>query len=134
LLGQWDKQIIDQESDVPNIICFHTFYRLSALKTLDFYFCNFIKKIRNEFKGFLQRILQEIVKKIILGTSDAWSTIRLSKSKQPSVLYCKLTDFYYLNSDLLGNYDLVIPTHEFDSYLYKKLIAVLKKTRPSISS
>ena len=29
-------------------------------------------------KGFLQSILQEIWKKRVLGTSDAWSTIRLS--------------------------------------------------------
>ena len=29
--------------------------------------------------------------KKILETSDAWSTIHLSK--RPSVLYCKLTDF-----------------------------------------
>ena len=28
---------------------------------------------------FLQRILQEIMKKIILGTSDAWSVVRLDK-------------------------------------------------------
>ena len=46
LLGRWDKQIVDQESDVPSIIFFYTFYRLRALKTLYFYFCNFIKKIR----------------------------------------------------------------------------------------
>ena len=30
-------------------------------------------------KGFLQSILQEIMKKITLGTSDAWSTIHLSR-------------------------------------------------------
>ena len=46
LLGRWDKRIIDQESDVPSIIIFYTFYRLRALKTLYFYFCNFIEKIR----------------------------------------------------------------------------------------
>ena len=45
LLGRWDKQIVDQESDVPSIFLY-TFYRLRALKTLYFYFCNFIKKIR----------------------------------------------------------------------------------------
>ena len=44
LLGRWDKRIVDQESDVPSII-FYTFYRLRALKTLYFHFCNFIKKI-----------------------------------------------------------------------------------------
>ena len=44
LLGRWDKRIVDQESDVPSIIFLYTFYRLRALKTLYFYFCNFIKK------------------------------------------------------------------------------------------
>ena len=38
LLGQWDKRIVDQESDVPSIIFFHTFYRLRAFKTLYFLF------------------------------------------------------------------------------------------------
>ena len=43
-------------------------------------------------KGFLRIILQEIMKKkMILGTSDAWSTKRLSH--RPSVLYSRLTDF-----------------------------------------
>ena len=30
-------------------------------------------------KQFLQRILQEVMKKIILGTSDTWSTSHLSQ-------------------------------------------------------
>jgi len=38
-------------------------YRLRALKTLYFYFCKFIKKYKNKLKQFLQRILQEIMKK-----------------------------------------------------------------------
>ena len=44
LLGQWEKRSVDQEFDVPSIIFLDTFYRLGALKTLYFYFCNFIKK------------------------------------------------------------------------------------------
>ena len=42
--------------------------------------------------------LQEIMKKIILGTSDTWS-MRQS-SHRPSVLYCKLTDLKKKNSSL----------------------------------
>ena len=60
-------------------------YILRALKTLYFYFCKFIKKLKNTLKQFLKRILQEIMKKKILGTSDAWSMSRLSQ--RPSVLY-----------------------------------------------
>ena len=48
LLGQWDKPIVNQESDVPSIVLFliylSTFIRLRALKTLYFHFCNFMKK------------------------------------------------------------------------------------------
>ena len=69
-LVRWDKRHIDQVSDVPSINFFIISYRLRALKTLYFYFCKVIKKL----KGFLQRILQEIMKKkYILGTSYAWS-------------------------------------------------------------
>ena len=46
LLGRWDKRIVDQESDVPSIIFVNTFYRIRALKTLNFIFCNFIKEIK----------------------------------------------------------------------------------------
>ena len=38
-------------------------------------------------KIFLQRISQEIMKKIILGTSDAWSTIRLSHRPSDPAYY-----------------------------------------------
>ena len=81
LLGRWDKRIIDQESDVPSIIVFHTFYKLRELRTLYFYFCNFIKKQENKLKGFLQRILQESMKKKDLKR-QTWSMRR--KSHQPS--------------------------------------------------
>ena len=62
-------------------------YRLRALKTL--YFCKMINK---KLKRFLQRILQEIMKKrIILGTSDAW--LMSHSSQRPSDLYWRLSDF-----------------------------------------
>ena len=48
-------------------------------------------------KGFLQRILQEIMKKIILGTSDAWSMRRLSQ--RPSVLYWRLSNLKLTKSN-----------------------------------
>ena len=40
-------------------------------------------------KGFLQRILQEIMKKIILGTSDAWSMRRSSHRPSDPAYYIK---------------------------------------------
>ena len=73
----------------------YTFYRLRALKILYFYFCNLIKNSENKLQGFLQRILQEILKK----NNSTWNIRCLVDnsfvplSKQPSILYCKLTDF-----------------------------------------
>ena len=52
MLRGWDKRFGDQESDVPSIIIFYTFYRLRVLKTLYFYFCNFMK--RNKGGGMLR--------------------------------------------------------------------------------
>ena len=37
--------MVNQESDLPNIIFSYTFYRLRALKTLYFYVCKVIRKI-----------------------------------------------------------------------------------------
>ena len=77
------------------VLFFYTFYRLRALKILYFYFCNLIKKSENKLQGFLQRILQEILKK----NNSTWNIRCLVDnafvpfSKQPSILYCKLTDF-----------------------------------------
>ena len=38
-------------------------YILRALKTLYFHFCNFIEKWKNKEKGFLQRVMQDFMKK-----------------------------------------------------------------------
>ena len=41
---------------------------------------------------FAKNFARTYEKKIILGTSDAWSTSHLSQ--QTSVLYCRLSDFW----------------------------------------
>ena len=94
MLGQWDKRIVDQEADVPSIISFYTFYRLRALKTLYFYFCNFIKKNKKiNWKDFCKEFCKKSWKK-----NNTWNIRQLvddsfvPSSKQPSILYCKLTD------------------------------------------
>ena len=44
LLGQWDKQIVDQESDVPSIIFFfHDFLQNSLQKSFQFFLLFFYK-------------------------------------------------------------------------------------------
>ena len=51
-------------------------YRLRALKTLYFHFCKI------NWNDFCKEFCKKLWKKIILGTSDAWSTSHLSH--QPS--------------------------------------------------
>ena len=69
--------LIDQASDGPSIILKIKLWvaglNLGPSKLFILIFVKFCQKL----KGFLQRILQEIMKKIILGTSDAWSMKRL---------------------------------------------------------
>ena len=51
-----------------------------------------LKFTKIRIKGFeCPKSIGNYKKKIILGTSDAWSTIHLSQ--QTSVLYCRLSDF-----------------------------------------
>ena len=49
-------------------------------------------------KGFLQRILQEITQKKILGASDGWSTIRLSHHPSNPAYYIVNWRISYFNS------------------------------------
>ena len=52
-------------------VCIWKILPTGALKTLYFHFYNFIKKLQKRLKEFLQRILEEIMKKkIIPRTSD----------------------------------------------------------------
>ena len=77
---------------------FHDFLQNSLQKAFQFIFLFFyeIKKIK--IKRFECPKSTKSIKKIILGTSDSWLTIRLShSSKLPSIIYCRLTDFYLIN-------------------------------------
>ena len=64
LLGRWDKQIVDQESDVPSIIL-SIDWGHSKL-----YFCNFIRNKKINLKDFCKEFCKKLWEKIILGTSD----------------------------------------------------------------
>ena len=64
----WFAGPMGQTNRRPSVWCSKYFfsivsYRLRALKTLYFYFCNFIKKYKNKLKWFLQRIMQDFMKK-----------------------------------------------------------------------
>ena len=94
LLGRWDKWIVDQVSDVPSFIFFYTFYRLRALKTFYFYFCNLKKNKKMNWKDFCKEFCKKSWKK-----NNIWNIRRLvddsfvPSSKRPSIWYCKLTNF-----------------------------------------
>ena len=55
-------------------------YRRRALKTFYLHFCNFMKRIRKQIERDFAKNFERFYekKKIILGTSDTWSTICLS--------------------------------------------------------
>ena len=80
----------------PSVCCskyffFIFFHRLRALKTLYFHFCNFVKN--KNWKGFCEEFARFYEKKIILGTSDAWSMSRLShRASEPA--FCIVDGFY----------------------------------------
>ena len=88
------QRIVNQGSDVPRIIFFHHFLDLGHSKLFIFIFVIF-RKLREKTKRILAKnFARNDEKKIILGTSDTWSAIRLEpSSKQTSVIYCRLTDF-----------------------------------------
>ena len=75
-------------------------YWLKALKTLYLYKKNW------KLKQFFQRILQEIEKKIILGTSDPWSMSRLSQRPSSPVYYFEFLVLVWLN--FVSLYSIVI--------------------------
>ena len=54
------------------------------------------KVIKKKLRGFLQRFLQEIMKKIMHGTLDTW--LMGQSSHQPSILYWRLSDFKFCSS------------------------------------
>ena len=81
------------------LFCLYTFYRLGALKSLYFYFCNFIKNKKINWKDFCKEFRKKSWK-----NNNTWN-IRLlvddsfvPSSKQPSVIYCRLTDFWSLHN------------------------------------
>ena len=93
-LGRWDEQLIDHASDV--LIFFIISYRLRALKTLCFYFCKFIKKIKKyiHWNQVCKEFCKKSWKRIILGTSDAWSTSHLSQwTSEPAyyIVDCRIS-------------------------------------------
>ena len=65
-------------SDVPSIILFMFSYRLRALNTLYFYFCEFMKKKEKKIETIFAKNSEGNYQKKKLGTSDAWSTSHLS--------------------------------------------------------
>ena len=92
MLGRWAKQLGDQASDVPSIFFFHNFLQNSLQKSFQFIFLFFHKFTKIKIKSFeCPKSIRNYEKKIMLGTSDAWSISR--SSHLPSLLYWRLSDF-----------------------------------------
>ena len=83
-MGRWADWTNESSTNrlMFQVLSFILFIDLGHSKLFTFIFVFFLGKKMNRLKVFLQKILQEIMKKMILGTSDAWSTIHLSH--QPS--------------------------------------------------
>ena len=88
-LGPWVVRLIDQASDGPHVWSKYYFDRLKIKQWVaGLYLLEFIKN-KNKIERFLQRILQEIMKK----NNNTWNIRRLVDeslvpvTQRPSVLY-----------------------------------------------
>ena len=81
-MGRQNNGLIDQASDVPNLILFSQFLAKSFSKIVSIYF--FMIKIKS-FE--CPKSIRNNEKKIMLGTSDAWSTSHLSQHPSEPVYY-----------------------------------------------
>ena len=88
-----------QTNRQPRVWCskyyfLNIFYRLRALKTLYFYFCNFIKNKKINWNDFCKEFCKKLWKK-----KNTWNIRRLvdetiiPSTHRPSVLYWRLSDF-----------------------------------------
>ena len=83
----------------PSVWCskyyfFHDFLQNSLQKYFQSICLFFLKNTKIKVKSFECPKSIKSLKKIILGTSDAWSTIRLSnRPSDPAWIYLRLTDF-----------------------------------------
>ena len=86
----------------PSVWCskyyfFHDFLQNSLQKYFQSIGLFFLKNTKIKVKSFECPKSIKSLKKIILGTSDAWSTIRLSnRPSDPAWIYLRLTDFISL--------------------------------------
>ena len=84
-------------------------YSLRALKTLYFHFCNFIIRYKKiNWKDFCKEFCKKSWIKIILGTSDAWSMIRLSHHPSDPA-------YYVVNWRIFFSLCLILPSIEFNN-------------------
>ena len=92
MLGRWDKWIVDQASDVTSIIFFFMIScRIFCKNTFNLFVYLKKKNIKIKVKSFeCPKSIKSLKKKIILGKSDAWSTIR-----DPAWIYLRLTDLWF---------------------------------------
>ena len=103
---RWVAWTMGQKNRRPRVWCsiyvfFNTFYRLRALKTLYFYFCNLKKKNKKiDWKDFCKEFCKKSWKKNITWNMRCLvDDLFVPSSKQPSITYCRLSDFKSSLSD-----------------------------------
>ena len=96
-----DDRLIDQASDVPRIIFFHDFLQNFLQKYFQSICLFFLKNTKIKVKSFECPKSIKSLKKIILGRSDAWSTIRLSNPHWSALLILKQNFKMMENSNFL---------------------------------
>ena len=96
---RWVAWTIGQTNRRPSVWCskyyfFHDFLQNSLQKYFQSICLFFLKNTKIKVKSFKCPKSIKSLKKIILGTLDAWSTIRLSnRPSDPGWIYLRLTDF-----------------------------------------
>ena len=98
--SRWVGGPMGQMNRRPSIWCskyyfFHDFLQNSLQKYFQYICLFFLKNTKIKVKSFECPKSIKSLKKIMLGTSDAWSTIRLSnRPSDPAWIYLRLTDFW----------------------------------------
>ena len=110
----------------PSIWCFK-YYFFSwflaefAAKILSIYLFIFLKNTKIKVKSFECPKSIKSLKKIILGTSDAWSTIHLSNwPSDPAWIYLRLTDFLSTGSNNQFRNQRVQTRHPFERHSFEQ--------------
>ena len=88
---------MDQVSDIPSIIFFHNFLQNSLKKSFQFIFLFSYNFTKIKIKTFeCPKSIRNCEKKILLGTSDAWSMSCLSHRPSEPAYYIEDSQIFFV--------------------------------------